>query len=71
MSRKHYKKRKKKDKPAPDHIRGVTQMVVDPAVAEPKQITRGESIRPAVHGGYRHSFSYYEHTIPMKRGIAK
>jgi len=67
MARKHYKKRKKKDKPAQDHIRGVTQMMVDPPpVAEPKQISRGESMRPATHGGYRHTFSYYEVTIPAK-----
>ncbi len=61
MSRKHYKPRKKRAKEhAPDvklHAESVT---------DSPQMSRGESLKPATHGGYRHTFSYYEVTIPAK-----
>lgn len=57
MARNHYKPRKRRDKTTPASKEWQL---------EDRQPTRGESIRPATHGGYRHSFNYYEYTIQAK-----
>lgn len=68
-----------------DHIPEATKKVDTPRATEhapnvkihaeratpEKQVSRGETLRPAVHGGYSHAFNYYEYTIPAKKGAGK
>jgi hypothetical protein len=68
-----------------DHIPEATKKVDTPRATEhapnvkihaeratpEKQVSRGETLRPAVHGGYSHAFNYYEYTMPAKKGAGK
>ena len=63
MSRKHYKPRKKRAKEhAPD-----VKLHAERATDAP-QPTRGESLKPATYGGYKHSFQTYSWTLYGKEG---
>ncbi len=58
MARNHFKRKKAREKNVP--------LQVAPEPVQEKQIPRGETLKPARHGGYTHSFNYYEYTIPAK-----
>lgn len=57
MARKHFKRNRRTKEKVAAEVK--PKLEIKP---EPKQISRGESIRPAVFGGYKHSF-FYEYTI--------
>ena len=80
MSRGHRHLRKKKDKPVrpmgclpqlevvkPEHA---PDAKIHAERVSEKQASRGETIRPAIHGGYTHPWglSYYETTVYPKGG---